>query len=67
MRGGHQVDWLIDGVPVPNTNIASNLGPVIDPKDIDYLEFSAAATTPIMVTAPTESSISSREVGFRAG
>ena len=38
MRGGHQVDWLIDGVPVPNTNIASNLGPVIDPKDIDYLE-----------------------------
>ncbi len=38
MRGGHQVDWLIDGVPIPNTNIASNLGPVIDPKDIDYLE-----------------------------
>jgi hypothetical protein len=38
IRGGHQVDWLIDGVPVPNTNIASNLGPQIDPKDIDYLE-----------------------------
>jgi hypothetical protein len=38
MRGGHQVDWLIDGVPIPNTNIAANLGPVIDPKDIDYLE-----------------------------
>jgi len=38
MRGGHQVDWLIDGVPIPNTNIASNLGPQIDPKDIDYLE-----------------------------
>jgi hypothetical protein len=38
MRGGHQVEWLIDGVPVPNTNIASNLGPQIDPKDIDYLE-----------------------------
>ncbi|MGC2420346.1 MAG: TonB-dependent receptor [Candidatus Acidiferrales bacterium] len=38
MRGGHQVDWLIDGVPVPNTNIAANLGPLIDPKDIDYLE-----------------------------
>ena len=38
MRGGHQVDWLIDGVPVPNTNIATNLGPQIDPKDIDYLE-----------------------------
>jgi len=38
MRGGHQVDWLIDGVPIPNTNIANNLGPQIDPKDIDYLE-----------------------------
>ncbi len=38
MRGGHQVAWLIDGVPIPNTNIATNLGPQIDPKDIDYLE-----------------------------
>jgi Carboxypeptidase regulatory-like domain/TonB dependent receptor/TonB-dependent Receptor Plug Domain len=38
MRGGHQVNWLIDGVPIPNTNIATNLGPQIDPKDIDYLE-----------------------------
>jgi hypothetical protein len=28
----------VDGVPVPNTNIASNLGPQIDPKDIDYME-----------------------------
>lgn len=38
VRGGHQVEWLIDGVPVPNTNIASNVGPQFDPKDIDYLE-----------------------------
>jgi hypothetical protein len=38
VRGGHQTSWLIDGVPIPNTNIASNLGPQIDPKDIDYLE-----------------------------
>jgi len=38
MRGGHQVEWLIDGVTIPNTNIATNLGPQIDPKDIDYLE-----------------------------
>jgi hypothetical protein len=38
VRGGHQVTWAIDGVEVPNTNIASNLGPQIDPKDIDYLE-----------------------------
>src|SRR2546422_9051432 len=38
VRGGHQVSWLIDGVPIPNTNIASNLGPQIDPKDIDTVE-----------------------------
>ncbi|HYL10339.1 MAG TPA: TonB-dependent receptor [Candidatus Acidoferrales bacterium] len=38
IRGGHQVSWLVDGVPVPNTNIASNVGPQFDPKDIDYLE-----------------------------
>jgi hypothetical protein len=38
IRGGHQTSWLVDGVPVPNTNIASNLGPQIDPNDIDYME-----------------------------
>src|SRR5579864_8009517 len=38
IRGGHQVSWLLDGVPVPNTNIASNVGPQFDPKDIDVLE-----------------------------
>ncbi|MGB8456582.1 MAG: TonB-dependent receptor [Candidatus Acidiferrum sp.] len=38
VRGGHQVSWLIDGVPIPNTNIASNLGPQIDPNDVDVLE-----------------------------
>ncbi len=38
VRGGHQVSWAIDGVPIPNTNIASNVGPQIDPKDIDFLE-----------------------------
>ena len=38
IRGGHQVTWAIDGVPIPNTNIASNVGPQIDPKDIDTLE-----------------------------
>jgi len=38
IRGGHQVAWLIDGVPVPNTNIASNVGPQFDPKDVDVLE-----------------------------
>jgi outer membrane cobalamin receptor len=38
VRGGHQVSWLVDGVPIPNTNISSNLGPQIDPKDIDTVE-----------------------------
>jgi len=38
MRGGHQTTWLVDGVPIPNTNIATNLAPQIDPKDIDYVE-----------------------------
>ena len=27
VRGGHQISWEVDGVPVPNTNIASNVGP----------------------------------------
>lgn len=38
VRGGHQVTWALDGVPIPNTNIASNLGPQFNPKDMDYLE-----------------------------
>jgi outer membrane receptor protein involved in Fe transport len=38
IRGGHQVTWLLDGVPVPNTNIASNVGPQFDPKDIEVIE-----------------------------
>ena len=38
VRGGHQVSWEVDGVPVPNTNIASNAGPQFDPKDIDTVE-----------------------------
>src|SRR5438093_259976 len=38
VRGGHQVTWLVDGVAIPNTNIASNLGLQVDPKDIDTME-----------------------------
>lgn len=38
VRGGHQVTWAIDGVPIPNTNIASNVGPQFNPKDVSYLE-----------------------------
>ncbi|MHB8812685.1 MAG: TonB-dependent receptor [Steroidobacteraceae bacterium] len=37
IRGGHQTDWLIDGVEIPNTNIAENLGPEINPQDIQTL------------------------------
>src|SRR5579864_4589000 len=43
VRGGHQVSWLIDGVPVPNTSIASNVGPQFDPKDIASLEVQRGA------------------------
>lgn len=48
VRGGHQVTWAIDGIPVPNTNIATNVGPQFDPKDIENIEvdrgsFSAAS------------------------
>jgi hypothetical protein len=38
MRGGHELNWMIDGVPIPNTNIASNVAPQVDPRDIDTLE-----------------------------
>jgi Carboxypeptidase regulatory-like domain/TonB-dependent Receptor Plug Domain len=45
VRGGHQVSWQIDGVQIPNTNIAGNLGAQIDPKDIDYLEVQRGSYT----------------------
>jgi hypothetical protein len=45
MRGGHQLDWQIDGVEIPNTNIASNLAAQIDPKDIDYIEIQRGSYT----------------------
>src|SRR6202789_251501 len=45
MRGGHQVNWQIDGVEIPNTNIASNLAAQIDPKDIDYVEIQRGSYT----------------------
>jgi hypothetical protein len=45
MRGGHQVSWLLDGVEIPNTNIASNLAAQISPKDIDYIEIQRGSYT----------------------
>ena len=38
MRGGHQVNWFIDGIPVINTNIAVNVAPLINPKNVESLE-----------------------------
>ena len=38
MRGGHQVNWLIDGVPLINTSIAANVAPLVNPKDVEDLE-----------------------------
>ena len=38
MRGGHQVNWFIDGIPVVNTNIAANVAPLINPKNVEELE-----------------------------
>jgi hypothetical protein len=37
IRGGHQTNWLIDGVEIPNTNIAENLGPALNPQDVQTL------------------------------
>lgn len=45
VRGGHQITWAIDGVPIPNTNIASNVGPQFDPKDVDVLEAQRGSTS----------------------
>lgn len=45
IRGGHQVTWLVDGVPVANTNIADTVGPQFDPKDINYLEVQRGSYT----------------------
>jgi outer membrane receptor for ferrienterochelin and colicin len=38
IRGGHQVSWFFDGIPVINTNIAANVAPLINPKNVDSLE-----------------------------
>lgn len=38
VRGGHQESWFFDGIPLINTNIASNVGPVINPMNIESLQ-----------------------------
>jgi hypothetical protein len=37
IRGGHQTNWLMEGVEIPNTNIAENLGPEVNPQDVQTL------------------------------
>jgi outer membrane receptor protein involved in Fe transport len=38
MRMGHQVNWFFDGIPVINTNIAANVAPLINPKNVEDLQ-----------------------------
>ncbi len=38
MRGGHQVNWFFDGIPLVNTNIAANIAPLINPKNVAELQ-----------------------------
>lgn len=38
MRGGHQVNWYLDGIPLMNTSIAANVAPMINPKDVMNLQ-----------------------------
>jgi len=38
MRDGHQVNWFFDGIPVINTSIATNVAPLINPKNVESLE-----------------------------
>ena len=38
LRGGHQVNWFIDGIPVVNTNIAANVAPLVNPKNVAEME-----------------------------
>jgi len=38
IRDGHQESWFIDGIPMINTNIAANVAPLINPKNVESLE-----------------------------
>ncbi len=38
MRGGHQVNWFLDGIPLINTSIAANVASLINPKNVEELE-----------------------------
>lgn len=38
VRGGHQESWFLDGIPDLNTNIAANVGPLVNPDNISELQ-----------------------------
>ena len=38
VHGGHQVSWLIDGVPIPSTNGGVDVGTPFNLNDVAYLE-----------------------------
>lgn len=38
VHGGHQVTWLVDGVPIPSTNGGVDIGTPFNLNDISYLE-----------------------------
>ncbi len=38
VRGGHQQAWFLDGIPELSTSIASNVGPQINPANIEELQ-----------------------------
>ena len=64
MRGGHQITWLLDGIPVLNTNIAKTSAPSSIPRTWTTLRSIAAATAPSSATAPTAFSTSVPRTGF---
>jgi len=75
VRGGHQVTWAIDGVPLPNTNIASTVGPQFNPRDISYLQSETGSyaaeygdrTYGLFNVAPNSGFERNREAEFIAG
>jgi hypothetical protein len=75
VRGGHQVTWAIDGVPLPNTNIASNVGPQFNPRDVSYLQAETGSyaaeygdrTYGVFNVAPNSGFERNREAEFIAG
>lgn len=38
IRGGHQVNWYLDGIPLLNTSIAANVAPMINPKNVASMQ-----------------------------